>query len=342
MSNRIPGAYNSAEATPTQGGINVFPLIIISVVLLCILGIIIALAIRKSKYKSFVHKHSSALASLKRINCEFSFATVDQFDFTASYDNENFYNDISALDYYVYSLVYKQKVISEAIRLSRQNAALYEKYKSRVRSECRMANFGTQALPPSEKLLKKVEKREFEKVLKIKPQQFSAHVLLKLTNINGDLKRTKSAYFYEDQTDDLIRRMRNRSGDFYKDEEIWNSICHVERGKVTNKLRFAIYARDGHRCLKCGRSTADLEIDHIFPISKGGKTTFDNLQTLCRSCNLKKSNTVESGGVIPARMKPKYSELCPHCSAPLLLKRGKYGNFLGCSNYPDCRYTKQL
>jgi 5-methylcytosine-specific restriction endonuclease McrA len=33
-----------------------------------------------------------------------------------------------------------------------------------------------------------------------------------------------------------------------------------------------------------------LEVDHIKPISKGGKTVLNNLQTLCMDCNRGKSN----------------------------------------------------
>ena len=33
-------------------------------------------------------------------------------------------------------------------------------------------------------------------------------------------------------------------------------------------------------------------------------------------------------------------EMCPECGGALLLKWGRYGKFIGCSNYPDCRFTK--
>jgi len=54
-----------------------------------------------------------------------------------------------------------------------------------------------------------------------------------------------------------------------------------------------IYARDHYGCRICGRSGNQdfLEIDHIKPISKGGKSTYDNLQTLCRRCNKEKGDT---------------------------------------------------
>ena len=90
----------------------------------------------------------------------------------------------------------------------------------------------------------------------------------------------------------LISRINNKNGTFYNDRGIWDAICRVERGKVSNKMRFSIYSRDGYRCCKCGRSQrwTDLEIDHIKPIAKGGKSTYDNLQTLCRRCNKEKGD----------------------------------------------------
>ena len=49
---------------------------------------------------------------------------------------------------------------------------------------------------------------------------------------------------------------------------------------VPSSLRAAVLARDGGKCLRCG-ATADLHVDHIVPVSLGGRTVFENLQTLC-------------------------------------------------------------
>lgn len=32
---------------------------------------------------------------------------------------------------------------------------------------------------------------------------------------------------------------------------------------------------------------------------------------------------------------------CPECGGDLVKRNGKYGEFLGCSNFPDCRYIKK-
>ena len=55
------------------------------------------------------------------------------------------------------------------------------------------------------------------------------------------------------------------------------------------------FERDNYTCKSCGNSTHDepnllLEIDHIVPVSKGGYTTEENLQTLCWKCNRSKGN----------------------------------------------------
>jgi DNA topoisomerase-1 len=35
-------------------------------------------------------------------------------------------------------------------------------------------------------------------------------------------------------------------------------------------------------------------------------------------------------------------EVCPECGNPLVIREGRYGRFVGCSNYPQCRYTRPL
>lgn len=50
--------------------------------------------------------------------------------------------------------------------------------------------------------------------------------------------------------------------------------------------------RDGYRCMYCGEQfTLDqLTLDHVIPISRGGKDTWSNVVTACKSCNHKKGN----------------------------------------------------
>ena len=54
--------------------------------------------------------------------------------------------------------------------------------------------------------------------------------------------------------------------------------------------------RDNFQCQICGSSAQDgvkLHVDHIVPVSKGGKTILSNLRTLCDRCNMGKSDKLE-------------------------------------------------
>jgi HNH endonuclease len=58
---------------------------------------------------------------------------------------------------------------------------------------------------------------------------------------------------------------------------------------IPNPLRARVIVRDGGRCRRCGNA-CQLEVDHITPLSRGGSSEEDNLQTLCRRCNRRKQN----------------------------------------------------
>lgn len=61
-----------------------------------------------------------------------------------------------------------------------------------------------------------------------------------------------------------------------------------------------IFFRDRNRCQYCGGRfpTSDLNLDHVVPLSRGGKSTWDNVVCCCVKCNSRK------GGMLPheARM----------------------------------------
>ena len=69
----------------------------------------------------------------------------------------------------------------------------------------------------------------------------------------------------------------------------WHS--KEQRRFMTPELRRQIMERDGYTCQICGRympDGTDIHIDHIIPVSKGGKTVPGNLQVLCSKCNISK------------------------------------------------------
>lgn len=317
-------------------------MILLAIILICFVIFLFKIYLDK-KYEDFVYEHSTAIKTLKRINKEFTFVDIPNLNMSHDYDNERFYDSISPRDYLTYQLVYKSKIVRQVIIDTAENRRKYNNYLFEIKDRCALGKFDSQEKPENEGKLIQIEKNILNSLMLKPTTNFSINIKLWLTNINGQPRTSKTGTFNETTIEEILSKLTHKIDGFYTDDEIWQSICRVERGRVSNKMRFAIYERDGYRCKKCHRSGqfTDLEIDHIFPISKGGKSEFDNLQTLCSSCNASKSNTVERGAVNPRAKWQGINVICDKCGAPMVLKKGKYGDFYGCSNYPNCRFTKQ-
>lgn len=84
-----------------------------------------------------------------------------------------------------------------------------------------------------------------------------------------------------------------------------------QKPKTTVRVsRRNVYLRDGFRCQYCGVSVTEktATLDHVTPISKGGKSTWTNLSTACKKCNWSKSDKTN---IRPKTLpyKPDYYEL---------------------------------
>lgn len=68
-----------------------------------------------------------------------------------------------------------------------------------------------------------------------------------------------------------------------------------EGRSISRKIMLQVVRRDNHTCQVCHQYVPDdqIEFDHIIPFSKGGPTTVANIRLLCRTCNRKKSNSLE-------------------------------------------------
>jgi len=60
---------------------------------------------------------------------------------------------------------------------------------------------------------------------------------------------------------------------------------------IPQNVKIAVWQRDQGKCVQCGAKDY-LEYDHIIPFSLGGASTVQNVQVLCRKCNLAKSNKI--------------------------------------------------
>jgi len=73
-------------------------------------------------------------------------------------------------------------------------------------------------------------------------------------------------------------------------------IKKISNISIPPNVRFNVFKKCNYSCKFCGRNVNDgvkLEVDHIIPKSKGGSNHIDNLQILCRECNIGKGNKYE-------------------------------------------------
>jgi 5-methylcytosine-specific restriction endonuclease McrA len=121
--------------------------------------------------------------------------------------------------------------------------------------------------------------------------------------------KEKKAQEYLETKDKIKERKSNRAKEYYREnrdrllaqqkqyyennKELWNLKTHKRRaaGLPTHiplseirKLR----ALQQNTCPSCRQQLVKYHIDHIIPLSKGGKHQLDNLQLLCPTCNLTK------------------------------------------------------
>ena len=144
-------------------------------------------------------------------------------------------------------------------------------------------------------LIKKFSKKKLERKLGFEEVDFSTLYFpkyeFKYVSAGGN---TSTKYDVVMDIDNL-----NRFIGFLSEKIKFKKSAAGQRALMTSNLRQHIKERDHFTCKYCGASIEKepnllLEIDHIVPVSKGGLTTEDNLQTLCWRCNRKKGSKVAS------------------------------------------------
>ena len=101
--------------------------------------------------------------------------------------------------------------------------------------------------------------------------------------------------------------------------------------RKVNFTRYNMYLRDLYQCQYCEDTFdfKDLTIDHVVPISHGGKTEWTNCVTSCKACNFKKADKLF---MRPIRkpFRPDYWALAAAWkNSPFRVKDPKWNQYLG-------------
>lgn len=171
------------------------------------------------------------------------------------------------------------------------NITLLEKYNKDV--EKVLQSESTNNSKYSSKKFKMVEERVLRSII-YKKENFMITLKIEVyyrSNGGNVYDNKKRKYLFNDLV--FVYNEWNRGNKF---EETINQ----ERKIMNDYIRYNVLKRDNFSCQICGITAKDgakLQVDHIIPVSKGGKTVMSNLQTLCERCNIGKSNKTENDDI---------------------------------------------
>ena len=97
-------------------------------------------------------------------------------------------------------------------------------------------------------------------------------------------------------------------------KDIWKHRSNDSR-LISGPDALLVKERAKFRCELCGISGSEkrLDVDHIVPVNKGGKTVIENLQALCRTCNSQKRDTSSIDYRLWSGMYEQRDNNCPFC-----------------------------
>ena len=269
-------------------------ILILSAFFFIVLVIIVGCNIIHKEKIKVVRRVSTCFEQAKEINEVFHFYDIDKVLYLEKKCNtKTQYDRFDAHDYLVGIALEQRESLEDFVFKAEYNRTQYDTYIDKMNE-----------IPPTAKSIIKnrgkigiqafhdIEDSLCEEILYrpvIKPV-----VKLKVSYVSqkGRKSYSREEKFTVDQIKVILQEASKRLS--YEDSK------QYQRSLMTSSLRYQILHRDHFRCTICGASAdegAKLEVDHIKPISKGGKTEPNNLRTLCQSCNRGKRDRYDPQGV---------------------------------------------
>ena len=245
-----------------------------------------------SKKKTYVQNTSLIYKTLLQLNNQQRFFVLpaQTITFYTSCRSKNALDSFDFNTYLMYMFETNENFAKSYLESVIQNNILYNKYYQAYTS---IWNQYSSFLPPdlffSAHDYKRYERELVAKTLVVPQLEINYTIIAIYSSPAGRNQYQKNAFYnYKN-----LLFYKNQSANLVAKKATYQYHKTLERAKMTDSLRYDVLRRDGFRCRYCGVTASEgakLHVDHIIPVSKGGKTEMDNLQTLCERCNLGKSN----------------------------------------------------
>lgn len=198
------------------------------------------------------------------------------------------YERVLEKDILMYHIENNTDYIREDILNAYKNKKLYDKYLEEYNKLYQIPDSNESfKINMSEKKYLKLEKKIFENNKIVNVFDINVMIYAFYSSKQGQNHYSKKKMFYYQDLCDAYME--------WKHGKKYSITSKFEREAMNDDIRYNVLKRDNFRCCICGATANDgvkLHVDHIVPVSKGGKTVMNNLQTLCERCNKGKSNKI--------------------------------------------------
>jgi 5-methylcytosine-specific restriction endonuclease McrA/predicted RNA-binding Zn-ribbon protein involved in translation (DUF1610 family) len=260
-----------------------------------LLGTIVVVLLVISKRQRMVTENSAALGALHSLNQNYQ----QQLKYPGPivYNWEDRVNSKAKLDrydlhkFFLASLAVHEDQIANQIEVRINNVSVYDEYKA-VYQQLRSIKLGRSTYEKmNREAFARIEQKLFTKRMLSAPVCVAqVRCIVRYTSPQGQNSYAKPHEWDFEQLRSGLTEMKR----IQKAQSTAAFLRQQERNRMSDSLRYQVLKRDNSRCTRCGATPqtdgVSLHVDHIVPVSKGGKTELDNLQTLCAPCNLGKSN----------------------------------------------------
>ncbi|MHB1285277.1 MAG: type I DNA topoisomerase [Leptospirales bacterium] len=180
-------------------------------------------------------------------------------------------------------------------------------------------------------ILSTIQEREYveKKEARFSPTDLGKSVNRLLVDSFPDLMSVKFTAKMEeelDQVEEGERGYRDVVGDFY--EPFHRELEKAKKGGMTNLKK--LEEPTDVPCPSCGSMM----------VRKWGRNGSYLACSSYPSCRTSRNYVEEGGKIRIVEEETPEGEVCPVCTAPMTIKKGRFGTFLACSRYPECKTTK--
>ena len=257
-----------------------------------IVGLLIWIII-DTKNVNIVLEKSERIKTLQHLNTKTYFSSTMRSTYTNLHacNSKRQLENLTMEDYLISLIDSNESFYRSLLQTISSNKTKYDEYIKQVSTIKSSATIEfCKSIGLSYKKFLSYEERLFNREILQKPQMdVTIYCKATYTSPQGRNHYWKERSFSYSELESIF----NRTMQLKSEKQTRQYQISVERSKMTDSLRYDILKRDGFRCQICGSTAQDgvkLHVDHIIPVSKGGKTIPSNLRTLCDRCNLGKSD----------------------------------------------------